>query len=122
MSFSLFITTLIFGAGIILAFYAVKYAQNIKPLHFGVSIATMISGLFIIMSRKKIITHIAGYIMMENGIFLLTLSVAKEMPFVVNLGVLLDLFAAVFMLGIFASKINSVFKEMYIDNLSNLKD
>ena len=38
--------------------------------------------------------------MMENGIFLLSLSVAKDMPIVVNLGVLLDVFIAVFILGL----------------------
>ncbi|HNZ29667.1 MAG TPA: formate hydrogenlyase, partial [Candidatus Goldiibacteriota bacterium] len=59
---------------------------------------------------------------MENGIFLLTLSVIKEMPMIVNLGVLLDIFAAVFILGLFATKINEAFDEMDVKSLSELKD
>jgi hydrogenase-4 component E len=63
-----------------------------------------------------------GFVMMENGIFLLSLSFAGEMPFIVNLGVLLDLFIAVFLLGLFVSRINSTFDELEVDMLSELKD
>jgi hydrogenase-4 component E len=59
---------------------------------------------------------------MENGIFLLSLSVAKEMPIIVNLGVLLDLFIAVFILGILVREINDEFKDLEISHLSELKD
>ena len=59
---------------------------------------------------------------MENGIFLLSLSIAKEMPMIVNLGVLLDLFIAVFILGILVREINEEFEDMEISHLSDLKD
>ncbi len=120
--YSVLITTVIFAFGFIIAYWAVSYAANVRPLYFGVSIATMITGLFIIISRKKIITHVMGYIMMENGIFMLAMSVVSEMPMIVNLGVLLDLFAAIYLLGLFVTKINSTFDELHIDSLSNLRD
>jgi hydrogenase-4 component E len=44
------------------------------------------------------------------------------MPMIVNLGVLLDLFAAIYLLGLFVTKINSTFDELHIDSLSNLRD
>ena len=60
---------------------------------------------------------------MENGIFLLSLSLAKEMPIIVNLGVLLDLFIAVFILGILIREIDSEFQhDMEVSHLSDLKD
>ena len=120
--YSVMITTIIFAFGFIIAFWSVSHASNVRPLYFGVSIATIITGLFIIISRKKIITHVMGYIMIENGIFMLAISVVSEMPMIVNLGVLLDLFAAIYLLGLFVTKINSTFDELHIDSLSNLRD
>ena len=120
--YSVLITTIIFAFGFITAFWASSYASNVRPLYFGVSISTIITGLFIIISRKKIITHVMGYIMIENGIFMLAMSVVNEMPMIVNLGVLLDLFAAIYLLGVFVARINSTFDELHIDSLSNLRD
>jgi len=40
----------------------------------------------------------------------------------VNLGVMLDIFASVLILGIFLNKIGDVFKDVNVDQLSNLKD
>ena len=59
---------------------------------------------------------------MENGIFLLSLSVAKEMPMIVNLGVLLDVFIAVFILGLLVKHINTKFDDLEIAHLSDLRD
>ena len=59
---------------------------------------------------------------MENGIFLLSLSVAKEMPVIVNLGVLLDVFIAVFILGLLVNRINKEFDGLEVTQLSDLKD
>ena len=59
---------------------------------------------------------------MENGVFLLSLSVAKEMPVLVNLGVLLDVFIAVYILGLFVKEIKKEFKDLEVSHLSELKD
>ena len=122
--YSIVITTVIFVLGFIISYYSVKYAPNIKPLHFAVSVSTVMAGLFIIMTRKKIITHIMGYMFVENGIFLLSLSVAKEMPLIVNMGVLLDIFIGVFLLVLVYKNIKSTFEfeKISIDQLSELRD
>jgi hydrogenase-4 component E len=119
---SIVIASLIFSFGFFLSYWSNRMGQDIKPLYFGISVSTMITGLFLVMSRKKIITHVMGYMMLENGIFLLSLSVAKEMPLIVNLGVLLDVFVGIFLLGLFVNRVQSVFDEMHIDALSELKD
>jgi hydrogenase-4 component E len=105
----------------------VLLANSIKETHldkifFIVSLSTLFTGLYFIASRKKIITHVMGYLMIENGVFVLSLAVGNEMPNLVNLGIMLDVFASVLILGIFLNKIGDVFKAVDVDQLSNLKD
>ncbi len=119
---SLAITTAIFVAGFFIAYWSKGAVSNIRPFYFGISISTIITGLFIIVSRKKIITHVMGYMMFENGIFLLALSMAKEMPFIVAIGVLLDIFVAVYLMGLFINKIQDSYSDTHIDTLAKLKD
>ena len=104
--FSVLITTVIYVAGLLISFWVSGAAPEIRPLHFGLSLATIIAAMFIIVNRKKVITHVLGYMILENGIFLLSLSMAREMPIIVNLGVFLDLFVGVFLIGVFVNKIH----------------
>jgi hydrogenase-4 component E len=120
--FSLIISTLILVFGFFIVYISRDFSGNIKPVYFGISISVMMTGLFIILSRKKIVTHILGYMFLENGIFLLSLSVAEEMPIIINLGVFLDIFICIFVFGLFVSRIRSTFDELDIDTLSKLKD
>jgi hydrogenase-4 component E len=105
----------------------VLLANSIQDTHLGkiffiVSLSTLFTGLYFIASRKKIITHVMGYLMIENGVFVLSLAVGNEMPNLVNLGIMLDVFASVLILGIFLNKIGDIFKAVDVDQLSNLKD
>ncbi|MCX6150648.1 MAG: hypothetical protein NTX22_09010 [Ignavibacteriales bacterium] len=120
--YSLLIASAIFIFGFIAAFWAAKIEAGIKPLYFGISIVILISSLFLIVNRKRIITHILCYMMLENGIFLLSLSVANEMPMLVNLGVLLDLFVGIYLFVIFFNKIQAMYDGNHIDILTELKD
>lgn len=94
----------------------------INPMYFGVSIAVIIISLFLITIKHKVLTNVTGFITMENGIFLLSLSVAKGMPILVNLGVLLDVFIAVFILGLLINRISENFEDLSVCRLSDLKD
>jgi hydrogenase-4 component E len=96
--------------------------KHLDKIFFIVSLSTLFTGLYFIASRKKIITHVMGYLMIENGVFVLSLAVGNEMPNLVNLGIMLDVFASVLILGIFLNKIGDVFKAVDVDQLSNLKD
>jgi hydrogenase-4 component E len=120
--FSVLIVSVIFAFGFALASWSIRMGNNLIPLQFGISISTMITGMFVIITRHKLITHIMGYMIIENGIFLLSLSAAKEMPVMVSLGVSLDIFMGVLMAGLFISKIKSSFEDHDVDTLSNLKD
>ena len=102
-------------------------ANSIKDTHldkifFVVALSTLFTGLYIIATRRKIITHVMGYLIMENGVFVLSLAVGNEMPMLVNLGIMLDIFASVLILGVFLNKIGDVFKNVNVDQLDKLKD
>jgi hydrogenase-4 component E len=118
---------LLFGAGLFLfgfliAFWAARSGPIAQPLYFGMSVAMVVASLVLIVNRARIITHILAYMTLENGIFLLSLSVANEMPMLINLGVLLDVFVGVYLLGIFFNTIQSLYDRGTIDVLAKLKD
>jgi hydrogenase-4 component E len=117
---SLIIVTMIVVVTVLLA-SSIK-DPNLDKIFFIVSLSTIFTGLYFIASRKKIITHVMGYLMIENGVFILSLAVGNEMPNLVNLGIILDVFASVLILGIFMNKIGDVFKNVDVDQLTNLKD
>ncbi len=117
---SLIITTVIVVTTILLS-YSIK-DKNLDKMFFVVALSTLFTGLYFIASRRKIITHVMGYMVIENGVFVLSLAVGNEMPMLVNLGIMLDIFASVLILGIFLNKIGDVFKDIHVDQLSNLKD
>lgn len=95
---------------------------RLDKLFFVVALSAIFTGMYLIASRRKIITHVMGYMVVENGVFVLSLAVGNEMPMLVNLGIMLDIFASVLILGIFLNKIGDVFRDVDVDQLSNLKD
>lgn len=119
-----FISLVLMVSAVILIFF-LSYASGFTifdNLFFVVSLATVFTGLYIIMTRRKIITHMMGYLVIENGVFILSLAVGNEMPMMVNMGILLDVFASVLTLGIFLNKIGDVFKDGDVTQLRSLKD
>lgn len=120
--YSLFISTVILFGGFLISSMNFPAMKMINPLYFGVSIAVIIISLIFITIKHKVISNVIDFITMENGIFLLSLSVAKEMPMIVDLGVLLDLFIAVFILGLLVKHINTRFEDLEVSHLSDLRD
>ncbi|HZL11841.1 MAG TPA: hypothetical protein VFC65_17805 [Prolixibacteraceae bacterium] len=117
---SLIITTLIVVVTILLANGVTD--THLDKIFFVVALSSLFTGLYFIATRRKIITHVIGYLIIENGVFVLSLAVGNEMPMLVNLGIMLDIFASVLILGIFLNKIGDVFKDTDVNQLSNLKD
>jgi hydrogenase-4 component E len=117
---SLIVTTLIIVIAFVLS--TMVDAPNINRTYFVVAISAVFSGLFFIVSRKKIITHVICYALIENGVFILSLAVGNEMPLLINLCVMLDIFASVLILGIFINKIGDVFRDADIGELTELRD
>jgi hydrogenase-4 component E len=87
-----------------------------------VALFTIMVGLLLIVSRRKAVMQTLGYLAMENGIYAFGLAFAVEEPLLVEVGVLLDVFVAVFVMGIAIHHISREFDHIDTDRLSALKD
>jgi hydrogenase-4 component E len=87
-----------------------------------VALFTIMVGLLLIVSRRKAVMQTLGYLAMENGIYAFGLAFAVEEPLLVEMGVLLDVFVAVFVMGIAIHHISREFDHIDTDRLSALKD
>lgn len=87
-----------------------------------VALFTLLVGLFMIVARRKAVTQVVGYLAMENGIAAFGLAFARREPLLIELGILLDVFAAVFVMGIAIYHINREFDSIDTNLLSALKD
>jgi hydrogenase-4 component E len=87
-----------------------------------VALATVIVGLIVLTTRSKALTQVVGYLVLENGIYVFGLSQAERVPFLVELGVLLDVFVGVFIMGIVVFHINREFDSLSSARLTELKD
>jgi len=88
------------------------------------AITTMSAGFFLMMSRRKAITQVIGYLMLENGIYLVGTALTKHSHtiYVVEFGVLLDLLVGVMIMGIIMHNINHAYDDIDTDLLNRLKD
>ncbi len=86
------------------------------------ALSTLWSGLLLIVSRKKAVSQVLGFLVLENGVYVFGLLLSDFMPLMVEAGVLLDLFAAVFVMGILMFHINREFSSLDTEKLSALKD
>jgi hydrogenase-4 component E len=87
-----------------------------------VALATLLTGLLVLITRSKAITQVVGYLMLENGVYLFGLTLARRIAFLVEVGVLLDVFVAVFIMGIVVFHINREFDSISAANLVELKE
>lgn len=86
------------------------------------SLATVFAGLLVLVSRRKAITQVVGYVALENGIYLFSLLLLGAMPLPVETAVLLDLFAGIFVMGIVMNHIQREFSTLDTSRLSQLKE
>ena len=119
-----FISVVIVTAIIISSFLLSNsiHDEQLKSIFFVVALSALFTGLYIIVTRRKIITHVMGFLVIENGVFVLSLAVGNEMPMIVNTGIMLDIFVSVLVLGIFINRIGDVLKEHDAEQLQQLKD
>ncbi len=95
---------------------------TISPLALPVALFTILVGLFLIVSRRKAVSQVLGYLVMENGIYVFGVTMVHESTLFVELGVLLDVFVGVFIMGIMIFHISREFDHLDVDRLSTLKD
>jgi hydrogenase-4 component E len=122
-----FVPSLVLGAvGVALAFaFSSAMPLPVPEKHVFLvptALSTVWTGLLLIVSRRKAVSQVIGFLVLENGIFVFGLLLSDFMPTMVEAGVLLDLFAAVFVMGIVMFHINREFSSLDTEKLSALKD
>ncbi len=113
------------GLGIALAFAfsaRLPLLDGAHPFLVPTALSTVWAGLLLVVSRKKAVNQVLGFLVLENGVYVFGLLLADAMPLMVEAGVLLDLFAAVFVMGIVMFHINREFSSLDTEKLSALKD
>lgn len=113
-------------SGILVAVVYTSLSEGIFVTGFSrnvlqISVAVILIGLFIMISRKKAITQVIGLLFMENGLFLAGFSMTFGMPIIIELGVLFDMLMGVIILGIFSIQIKRAFASADLDKLTILK-
>ena len=86
------------------------------------SIATALTGFILLTTRFKAITQVVGYLVLDNGIFIFGMLLIEAMPYIVEMGVLLDLFVGVFVISIILNHINRAFSSLDTRRLAELKE
>lgn len=87
------------------------------PLAF----AVIFIGLFIIVSRRSALTQIVGFLIMENGIALLAVLATFGVPFIVEIGVFLDVLLGFLVMQVFLYRIRETFDTINVDEMTKLK-
>lgn len=95
---------------------------TLHALFVPASLATLFTGFLLLVSRRKALTQVVGFLVLENGIYIFGLLLAEDMPLLVEAGVLLDLFVGVFVMGIVLNHIHQAFDSLDTRHLSELKD
>lgn len=96
--------------------------QHVGSLLIPASLSTVLTGFIVLTTRRKAITQVAGYLVLENGIFIMGLALIEALPFFVEIGVLLDLLVAIFIMGIIILQIGRAFATLDTSRLSSLKE
>ena len=119
---SLLLGALATGLAILFAGTLPLAKEHVGSLLIPASLSTVLTGFIVLTTRLKAITQVAGYLILENGIFIMGLTLVEALPFLVEVGVLLDLVVGIFIMGIMIYQINREFASLDTVRLSQLKE
>jgi hydrogenase-4 component E len=118
---------MLFAAGLVLFSYYV--ALPIRALSLlstrntiAISLAVVLIGMLIVISRRKAVTQVVGFMSMENGLFFAAVVSTYGMPMVVELGVAFDVLVAAILFGVFFFHIRTEIGSLDIDRLNRLTE
>jgi len=112
--------TVVIGAFVVSHQLSLHTQVNVIPL--GAAVAGMAAGGLLIVRRRLLLAHIVGFLIIENGLFLLTIGIQTEMPWMIELAGFLDLFVLVFLMGIAMNHLKTHFPEGESDDLTGLRE
>ena len=96
--------------------------DTINQAFFCVSLYALLSGLILIVMRRRLFAHLVGFLVIENGVFLFSMAIGVEMPLLINMAIMLDILMSVLMLGLFMTKVDKQIHTDDSDSLTHVKD
>ncbi len=96
--------------------------SSVHMIFFGVALYALLSGLILIVLRSRIFSHMVGFLVIENGVFLFSMAIGVEMPMLINAAIMLDILMSVLMLGLFMTKVDDQIHTDDSDSLTHVKD
>lgn len=118
-------TLVVCGSLVVIAFYVMAPVAASNPLPTAeaipIAFAGVLVGFFVMVNRRRALTQILGFLMLENSIFLLALLATYGVPFIVEMGVFLDVLVAVLIMEVFIYRIKENFDSIEVDRLGRLK-
>jgi hydrogenase-4 component E len=117
--------SLVMSIGALVASCAITYNmadEYANIIFFGVALYALLSGLILIVMRKRIFAHLVGFLVIENGVFLFSMAIGVEFPLLINLAIMLDILVSILMLGIFLRRMDNEMHTDESDALTQIKD
>ena len=118
-------TLIVCGGLVVIAFYVMAPVAASNPLPTAeaipIAFAGVLIGFFVMVNRRRALTQILGFLMLENSIFLLALLATYGVPLIVEMGVFLDVLVAVLIMEVFIYRIKENFDSIEVDQLGRLK-
>jgi hydrogenase-4 component E len=110
-------------AGLIISILLAKIIQDkhTDVVFTTAALFTLIVGILIIVTHRRIFSHMVGFLVIENAVFLFSLAVGSETPFLVNIGILLDIVVSVLILTVFIGRIGEKFNDLETESLTDLR-
>lgn len=99
-----------------------EMAGTITKSALGIAIATILLSFLMMITRRKAVSQVIGFLAMENGLFFAATSATYGMPMVVELGILFDVLVAALIFGVFFFHIRETFESLDIHHLEKLKE
>jgi len=99
-----------------------QLAGTITRGTLGIAMASVLLSFLMMITRRKAVPQVIGFLAMENGLFFAATSATYGMPMIVELGIALDVLVGVFIFGIFFFQIRETFDSLDIHHLEKLKD
>ena len=96
--------------------------QRTDMIFFGVALYALLSGLILIVMRKRIFAHLIGFLVIENGVFLFSMAIGVELPMLINLAIMLDILISILILGMFLRRMDDEIHTDETDALTSIKD
>jgi hydrogenase-4 component E len=120
-----FMTLAICAGLVVVAFYVMApiAASNRLPTADGIPLAFagVLIGFFTTVNRRRALTQILGFLMLENSVFMIALLATYGVPLIVEMGVFLDVLVAVLILEVFVYRIKENFSSIDVKHMGSLR-